>query len=77
MSLIPFRMKRSSGLEAGSLATLADFRGEMNRMFEGFFNRAAGLGLAWPEGLEPGHWLPTIDLSEGKARSTSGRSFPA
>jgi HSP20 family protein len=68
MSLIPFRTKRSNGLEASNLATLADFRGEMNRMFEGFFNRAATFGSVWPEGIETGHWMPMIDLSEGDSQ---------
>lgn len=63
MSLIPFRTKRSSGMESGSLATLADFRNEMNRLFEGFFSRPAMTG-PWFETIEPGRWLPSVDLSE-------------
>lgn len=39
MSLISFRTKRTGGMESGSLATLADFRNEMNRLFEVFFSR--------------------------------------
>ena len=52
MSLIPFRTKRSNGMESGSLATLADFRHEMNRLFEGFFSRP----LAAPS------WIDTDDV---------------
>ncbi len=63
MSLIPFRTKRSSGMESGSLATLADFRNEMNRLFEGFFSRSP-LASPWFETSEPGQWLPAIDMSE-------------
>jgi HSP20 family protein len=63
MSLIPFRSKRSSGMEPGSLATLADFRNEMNRLFEGFFSRPM-LAPSWFETTEPGQWLPAVDLSE-------------
>lgn len=63
MSLIPFRTKRSSGMEPGSLATLADFRNEMNRLFEGFFSRPL-LAPSWFETAEPGQWLPAVDLSE-------------
>ncbi|MFN9368328.1 MAG: Hsp20/alpha crystallin family protein [Planctomycetia bacterium] len=63
MSLIPFRTKRSSGMEPGSLATLADFRNEMNRLFEGFFSRPL-LAPSWFETTEPGQWLPAVDLSE-------------
>jgi HSP20 family protein len=62
MSLIPFRTKRSTGMEPG-LATLADFRNEMNRLFEGFFSRP-GLASTWFEGAEPGQWLPAVDMSE-------------
>jgi len=63
MSLIPFRTKRSSGMEPGSLANLADFRNEMNRLFEGFLSRPLMSG-SWFETAEPGQWLPAIDLSE-------------
>jgi len=63
MSLIPFRTKRSSGMEPGNLATLADFRTEMNRLFEGFFSRPL-MGPSWYESAEPGGWMPLIDLSE-------------
>lgn len=63
MSLIPFRTKRSSGMEPGSLATLADFRNEMNRLFEGFFTRPM-MASPWFETIEPGQWLPAVDLSE-------------
>jgi HSP20 family protein len=63
MSLIPFRTKRASGMEPGSLATLADFRSEMNRLFEGFFSRPLEPMPSWftPAG---GPWLPAIDVSE-------------
>ena len=63
MSLIPFRTKRSSGMEPGSLANLADFRNEMNRLFEGFFSRPLMAG-PWFETVEPGQWLPAVDMSE-------------
>jgi len=62
MSLIPFRTKRSTGMEPG-LATLADFRTEMNRLFEGFLSRP-GMASSWFETPEPGQWLPAIDMSE-------------
>ncbi|NDC62685.1 MAG: Hsp20/alpha crystallin family protein [Planctomycetia bacterium] len=54
-------------MEAGSLATMADFRNEMNRLFEGFFNRPVAAVPSWPswfETAEPGQWLPAVDLSE-------------
>jgi HSP20 family protein len=60
MSLIPFRTKRTSGMEPGSLSTLADFRNEMNRLFEGFFSRPLA-APGWFETIEPGQWLPGID----------------
>jgi HSP20 family protein len=63
MSLIPFRTKRATGMEPGSLATLADFRNEMNRLFEGFFSRPSALP-GWFETIEPGQWLPAIDMTE-------------
>ena len=66
MSLIPFRTKRSSGMESGSLATLADFRNEMNRLFEGFFSRPS-LASPWFGTAEHGQWLPAIDMSEHDA----------
>jgi len=63
MSLIPFRTKRASGMEPGSMATLADFRNEMNRLVEGFFSRPLAMP-GWFETIEPGQWLPAIDMSE-------------
>lgn len=63
MSLIPFRMKRSTGMEPAGLATLADFRNEMNRLFEGFFSRSPEVGPAWFE-PSPAAWVPPVDLSE-------------
>jgi HSP20 family protein len=63
MNLIPFRTKRASGMEPGNLATLADFRHEMNRLFEGFFSRPMPVP-SWFETIEPGQWLPTVDMSE-------------
>ena len=63
MNLIPFRTKRSTGMEPANLATLADFRNEMNRLFEGFFSRPLP-ALPWFDTLEPGQWLPTVDMSE-------------
>lgn len=67
MSLIPFRTKRTSGIEAGNMATLADFRNEMNRLFEGFFSRPLMMPT-WFETVEPGQWMPAIDLSEDESR---------
>lgn len=67
MSLIPFRMKRTSGMEPGNLASLADFRNEMNRLFEGFFSRSLPTP-SWFETAEPGQWLPAVDLSEDDTR---------
>ena len=68
MSLIPFRTKRTGGMEGGGLATLADFRNEMNRLFEGFFSRPAALAPAWFDTMEPGQWIPAIDLSETESQ---------
>jgi len=65
MSLIPFRTKRPTGLEPTSLATLADFRNEMNRLFEGFFSRPLP-AMTWFDTVEPGQWLPTVDMSENE-----------
>lgn len=62
MSLIPFRTKRSAGMEPG-LATLSDFRTEMNRLFEGFFSRPLA-APSWFDTIEPGQWLPAVDLAE-------------
>jgi HSP20 family protein len=63
MSLIPFRTKRTSGMDTGNLMNMADFRNEMNRLFEGFFSRPL-TGPSWFETAEPGQWIPAIDLSE-------------
>jgi HSP20 family protein len=63
MSLIPFRTKRTNGMEPGSAATLADFRNEMNRLFEGFFSRPIPVS-GWFDTIEPGQWLPAVDLRE-------------
>ncbi len=62
MSLIPFRTKRSAGTEPG-LATLTDFRNEMNRLFEGFLSRPMG-APSWFDTVEPGQWLPAVDMAE-------------
>lgn len=67
MSLIPFRTKRASGMEPGTMANLADFRNEMNRLFEGFFNRPLMMPT-WFESVEAGQWMPAIDLSEDDDR---------
>jgi HSP20 family protein len=69
MSLIPFRTKRTSGMDTGNLMSMADFRNEMNRLFEGFFSRASslapsGFGPSWFETAMPAEWVPTVDLSE-------------
>lgn len=63
MSLIPFRTKRSNGEEPRSLAALADFRGEMNRLFEDFLVRG-GMMRPWVESSEVAAWTPTVDLAE-------------
>ena len=63
MSLIPFRTKRPTGMEPTSLATLTDFRNEMNRLFEGFFSRPLP-AMPWFDTIEPGQWLPTVDMAE-------------
>lgn len=63
MSLIPFRTKRPTGMEPTSLATLADFRNEMNRLFEGLFSRPLP-AAPWFDAFEPGQWLPTVDIAE-------------
>ena len=64
MSLIPFRTKRATGMEPTSLATLADFRNEMNRLFEGFFSRPMEPLPTWFPPTLGGPWLPTIDVGE-------------
>ena len=66
MSLIPFRTKRSFGMEPANLSSLTDFRNEMNRLFEGFFNRSS-MTPGWLEAGEPGRWLPAIDMAESDA----------
>ncbi len=67
MNLIPFRTKRTSGIDAGNMATLADFRNEMNRLFEGFFSRPLMMPT-WFEQVEPGQWMPAIDMTEDESK---------
>lgn len=67
MSLIPFRTRRSSGLEPGGLSSLADFRTEMNRLFDGLFARPLSMP-AWFEAAESGQWLPAIDVADEPQR---------
>lgn len=62
MSLIPFRGKRQTATEYGGMSSLADFRAEMNRLCDGFFNRPLVMPT-WFEAAEPGEWLPPVDLS--------------
>jgi HSP20 family protein len=63
MSLIPFRMKRSNGEEPRSLAAVADFRGEINRLVEYFLGRG-GMMQPWAGSSEIAAWTPTVDLAE-------------
>jgi HSP20 family protein len=64
MSLIPFRTKRTGGTDTNPMTSLADFRSEMNRLFEGFMSRTSALSPSWFEPIEPGRWMPAVDLSE-------------
>jgi HSP20 family protein len=61
MSLIPWRNKRQES-ERGGLTSLADFRHEMDRLFDSFFHEP----FAWPHpgggGVEL--WNPALDVSE-------------
>jgi HSP20 family protein len=66
LSLIPFRSRRTAGLEPG-YTNLAEFRTEMNRLFDGLFNRPLGMPT-WFETAEPGQWLPAIDVSDDAQR---------
>jgi HSP20 family protein len=50
-------------MEPSSLATMSDFRNEMNRLLESFVSRPL-MGQSWFESGEPGQWIPAIDLSE-------------
>ena len=63
MSLIPFRTKRSTGMEPSSLATMGDFRNEMNRLL-------AGSSEAWTW-TSDGQSSFTIAPSERAERGTS------
>jgi len=63
MFLTPFRTKRATGMEPFASSSLADFRDEMNRLFEGFLGRAP-LPVAWQEGAEAADLIPAIDVSE-------------
>jgi HSP20 family protein len=67
MSLIPLRSHRASGLEPAGFSSLADFRTEMNRLFDGLFSRSLAMPT-WSEIGEPGQWLPVIDLSDDPQR---------
>lgn len=67
MTLIPFRTRRTSGLEPTGFASLADFRNDMNRLFDGLFGRSLAMPT-WLETNEPGAWLPAIDLSDDPQR---------
>lgn len=75
MSLIPFRTKRTSGMEPGNLANLTDFRNEMNRLFEGFFSRPLPMP-SWFDTVEPGQWLPAVDVSENDTQITVRAELP-
>ena len=67
MPLIPFRTRRPSGLEPAALSSLAEYRNEMNRLFDGLFTRPLSMP-AWFETAEPGQWLPAIDVSDDPQR---------
>ena len=76
MSLIPFRTKRTSGMDTGNLMNLADFRHEMNRLFEGFMSRTSALAPSWFETIEPGQWIPTVDMTESDTQITVRAELP-
>jgi HSP20 family protein len=63
MTLIPYRAWRPARLESAGITPLAEFRGEMNRLFDGLFNRPLAMPT-WFEATTPGQWLPAIDISE-------------
>lgn len=63
MNLVPFRTKRATGLEPFASSSLADFRSDMNRLFEGLFGRMP-LGTTWYETPEAMEWIPAVDLTE-------------
>ena len=63
MTLVPYRTWRPARLEAPGFSPLAEFRGEMNRLFDGLFNRPLAVPT-WFEAAAPGQWLPAIDISE-------------
>jgi HSP20 family protein len=67
MSLISFRGKRHNGPEFGGMSSLAEFRSEMNRLFDGLFTRPLVIPT-WFEAAEPGEWLPPVDLSADAQR---------
>jgi HSP20 family protein len=66
LSLIPFRTRRQGGLEPG-YSGLAEFRTEMNRLFDGLFSRPLATPT-WFESVEPGQWLPAIDIADQPQR---------
>jgi len=63
MSLIPIRGRRQSGTELAGFSSLADFRTEMNRLFDGLFSRPFAM-QPWLESPAQGQWLPAIDMSD-------------
>jgi HSP20 family protein len=66
LSLTPFRTRRQAGLEPG-YSGMAEFRTEMNRLFDGLFSRPLAVPT-WFETAEPGQWLPAIDISDEPQR---------
>lgn len=67
MSLIPLRGRRQPDLESAGFSSLAEFRTEMHRLFDGLVSRAFAMP-AWLETTEPGQWLPAVDLSDDPQR---------
>lgn len=63
MTLVPYRTWRPGRLEAPGFSPLTEFRGEVNRLFDGLFNRPLAMPT-WFEAAAPGQWLPVIDISE-------------
>ena len=63
MTLIPWKNKRPEQ-PAQSLAPMAGFRTEMDRLFDSFFGGSlpAWSGAAWPSA--PGQWSPPLDVEE-------------
>jgi HSP20 family protein len=79
MNLIPKRKHNVPATRSSALTTpIADFRGEMDRLFDRFFRGPWAGASSWLEesGWRAGEFMPTVDLAENDKQITIRAELP-